>query len=494
MHTLATPRGDHFSSTSTLTMAALSAVFFGGSSSAPPVDAEYAQYIEELTSFGLERLKREPQRLHDARERLNSDLHQLSVREYRSFVANADATQATSEGLAAVRERLDSLESHLPALVEACSNVEERASAIREERRAVNLVLEHHGTLLELLEIPQLLETCVQNGYYDEALELVQHAHRLRTRFGHVSVVRSITQDVAAHCDRMVSQLIRLLRTDIKLPMCLRVTGFLRRTDYFSDAQLRLVFLDAREAVLSSQLAAIPTSDPAAHLKRHMDCSRDHLFDIITQYRAIFADAAGRDPVLHAWVLRQTHSFIDTLTAQLARVREGAALAALLTQAMYFGLSLGRVGADLRVFIVAPFEEAIFRVTTSILAEGLGRFTNELPTAPRATCTSAQGKGESVLLDSPPLGLLYNTFMAATNELRQVAPLSLIERLADAYRQTLADAAAAIVENKRDDHMELFTTVLAPAAVRAFASVYASHASMVTERIAVQQICAQFSA
>jgi len=53
-----------------------------------------------------------------------------------------------------------------------------------------------------------------------------------------------------------VRQLINQLRSDLPLPKCLQIMGFLRRMEVYNDAELRLKFLQTRDAWLKSLLSA----------------------------------------------------------------------------------------------------------------------------------------------------------------------------------------------------------------------------------------------
>lgn len=64
-------------------------------------------------------------------------------------------------------------------------------------RRMNTLTLNRHTEILEILEIPQLMDTCVRNAYYDQALELATYVRRLDKKHGALPVMQVTLRPVA---------------------------------------------------------------------------------------------------------------------------------------------------------------------------------------------------------------------------------------------------------------------------------------------------------
>ena len=64
--------------------------------------------------------------------------------------------------------------------------------------------------------------------------------------------------------------------------------------------------------------------------------------------------------ILYSWILEKVEAFLKTLATDLASPSVEQRLDAIFNQCMYFGLSFGRVGIDLRPLLIPIFEEVVY--------------------------------------------------------------------------------------------------------------------------------------
>ncbi|XP_054475503.1 conserved oligomeric Golgi complex subunit 8 [Anoplopoma fimbria] len=425
--------------------------------------ADVAGYLSLLSSFGLEKLVREPERLCEERAVILQQTRELAFCNYQTFIRTADCTRDTYRDFSRVEGSVSRLLDKLPAFRERCRGFMKEAEQIGASRRMNSLTLNRHTEILEILEIPQLMDTCVRNGYYEEALELAAYAKRLEKKHSSLPVIQGIVREVRQSAQLMLNQLLQQLRSNSQLPACLRVIGYLRRMDVFTEAELRVKFLQARGSWLQSILAAIPEDDPYFHITKTIEACRVHLFDIITQYRAIFSDedplahpAGGQAPVneaaiFHGWVVQKVSEFLETLERDLQR-GVGGRLDSLLGQCMYFGLSFSRVGADFRGQLAPMFQRVAVETFRGAVQEAVDKFKEDmnvytlitLPsvlggTVPHAVPGSQPGalQPPMSLLDFTPLACFLNNVLTAFNDLRLCCPVGLAQEVATCLQDAL---------------------------------------------------------
>ncbi|XP_072823717.1 conserved oligomeric Golgi complex subunit 8 isoform X2 [Vicugna pacos] len=433
---------------------------------------DVGRYLRELSGSALERLRREPERLAEERAQLLQQTRDLAFANYKTFIRGAECTERIHCLFGDVEESLGRLLDRLPSFQQSCRNFVKEAEEISSNRRMNTLTLNRHTEILEILEIPQLMDTCVRNNYYEEALELAGYVHRLERKYSSIPVIQGIVNEVRQSMQLMLSQLIQQLRTSIQLPACLRVIGFLRQMDVFTEAELRVKFLQARDAWLRSILTAIPSDDPYFHITKTIEACRVHLFDIITQYRAIFSDedpllppamgdhTVNESAIFHGWVLQKVSQFLQVLETDLNR-GIGGRLDSLLGQCMYFGLSFSRVGADFRGQLAPVFQRVAISTFQKAIQEAVEKFQDEMNSytlilapailgsnnLPAAVPVTQPGtlQPPMVLLDFPPLACFLNNILVAFNDLRLCCPVALAQDVTGALEDALAKVTKVIL-------------------------------------------------
>lgn len=163
-------------------------------------------------------------------------------------------------------------------------------------------------------------------------------------------------------------------------------------------------------------------------MKKIIEISRVNLFNIVTQYKAIFNDdehsplSSGSNQYVHqssiffSWIRDKISDFLECLQTDLNRGVKS--LDSILGQCMYFGLSFSRVGCDFRSLMVpiftkqiqANFQEAMQK-TTRNFETNLERYTlinKNLTNIPWKTRSDDDNQPPDSLLEFYPLADYLN--------------------------------------------------------------------------------------
>ncbi|MBA0594160.1 hypothetical protein Gorai_011077 [Gossypium raimondii] len=131
----------------------------------PLASVSQQPYVSELLSFTLDRLhkdiRKEPELLRVDTERIQRQMLEVAVGNYRAFISAADALVAIKEEVPSINKHLESMITVIPNLTSGCTEFVESAEHILEKRKMNQTLLANHSTLLDLLEIPQLMDTYV---------------------------------------------------------------------------------------------------------------------------------------------------------------------------------------------------------------------------------------------------------------------------------------------------------------------------------------------
>ncbi|XP_076325320.1 conserved oligomeric Golgi complex subunit 8 [Tachypleus tridentatus] len=452
----------------------LRAIFPNSSQEEFRENPDVATYLAELSSYGVQRLAQEPECLAEEKAAVLEQTQDLASENYKTFIQTAECSHQIFRDFNIVEEKLVLLLDKLPNFATKCQFFKEESEQINLRRHQASQTLSKYTQLLDILEIPQVMDTCVRNDYCEDALELAAYVRRLEKKYSSIPLVASIAREVQESYRLMLNKLLQQLRTNIELPACLKVIGFIRRMDVFSEAELRIRFLQARDAWFQSVLQNIPNINSYNHITKTIEASRVHLFDIITQYRAIFSDEDpwpsnyGRESqqnnsaIFHSWLTYRVTEFLQTLQKDIS-LYEGERLDSILAQCMYFGLSFSRVGADFRPLLVTVYEKVIFRKyqkdikdATEGFEEAMQGFTlTSFPSFVNVSVLTPTSTSEDKphppqdLLEFYPLAKYCNSILVALNHLRLCTPLSLAPSVVQELQASLNKCVSAILNFHR---------------------------------------------
>lgn len=459
-------------------------------------------YLNHLTTLPLETILTEPSRLQTEHTILTNDLTALCQTNHTTFLSLRSASRALSTSLTSLTSSLDAiLNECIPSLETASIVFTRDTKSIQEERSKASLVLEHHEKLVDVLELPHLLATCVKNGYYSEALDLANHFEKdLMATLPRTALLDSVHASVVASLQTMLQQLLQQLRSPAKLPALFKTINLLRRMEICSEQQLALAFVLARSFQLDETFLNVSAAndrdkeeDPARWLRKWVEIFREGVYDLITQFNSIFlpstsstlpsSDSSDNDILILKGVLATcTRTYINlllsTLRSILPKIPLGdmASFASLVTQLSYCASSFARVGLDFRIALQPVIEDAVLQIIGESLQNASTNFKKTIDGAGRSRrrledwlldeealagmSSAAHRSGTSMpsttshtiparIAAFPPLASLVNDILTTLNGLRLVAMPSIYVRGQQAMHDVLTSCSDSLLDELR---------------------------------------------
>ncbi|WVR04096.1 hypothetical protein IAU60_001095 [Kwoniella sp. DSM 27419] len=429
-------------------------------------------YLDQLLSLSLGDLLRQPALISAESSTVESDLTNLCFREYPTFISVHKCSSAVKSAFDDFSNSLGHLIGAVPTLEDECRSFSTTTSSIQRVRGKAALVQEHQDKLQDLLELPQLMETCVRNGYYQEAMELLNHCHSLSLRYSAVALVQDVYREVENILQLMLAQLLALLREPVKLPALVKTVSFLRRLEAMNETELGLVFISSRYYNFRAQLLTIERdkAEPVRYLRRYIDLFREHVYDIIAQFTAIFLEASPSDDAtvhITAFANQAITELVDLIHTYIPRIAsDPASMSSILVQLGYCAMSFSRVGLDFAPLISSPFTSTVLSTFSQAIASSTNDFASILRDSSKAVLPPSQvlvvpehipslvsatiSPPPLPTIDSvssfPPIATLINAHLTAFNNLRLLAPLSLFSQLVSLHVTSLITTTSVLLQ------------------------------------------------
>ena len=419
------------------------------------------EYLSRLAGYSLASLNSEPSRIADEADFVQRELTGLCSRESKTFIDVHACSASVSAALDDFSASLDDLFEAIPELEDECLSFAKSTRGIQSDRERASVILDQRDSLLDILEVPQLVDTCVRNGYYQEAMELATHINGVAQRYPDLAIVRSVARSIDSVMDMQLSQLLGLLRDSIKLPVMAKTIGFLRRMDRLSEEELRIVFLESRVDHMRNTIEGLQSerADKIRYLRRYIDLFREIVYETVSQYNSIFMNNGpglssgyrdkGALDLIARYVQHNVLHMTTVIDESLSGIQDSSSLSSLLTQLGYSTMSFARMGIDFTALLRNPFEKAI----ESLVATGWQLATNQvankfeeaikLELLPGSWLCSEEGR-RSIISDAsspprrpklqppptpptylasfPPLAIYLNHGLSTLNSLRLLAP------------------------------------------------------------------------
>jgi hypothetical protein len=304
----------------------------------PIVDKdEVTSYLEKLCKKSVSSLRQEPSLLEKELQHVQDRLNELAVGGYASFIECAACMKTSKQQFGALNNHLNEiLEKEIPhtrqTWFDFLLKIEKNEAMEEESERAS----EQQKLLRRLGEIPEVMEVCLKRSYYDEVLDLLDYIDGLaRDDTVSSSMLHKIAGKIHRCCEWLVSHCVHhLSNEELPLTDMLRFVTYLRRTQFYTEYELKELFLKCREKWFLVKVGELGDDDELGYLRNYVNLVSRLIRQVMREYLSVFAIAADPEGcpmdesryLLSAWVVDRLNHMHQIVCQTISNMKDASEL------------------------------------------------------------------------------------------------------------------------------------------------------------------------
>ncbi|KAH9600455.1 Conserved oligomeric Golgi complex subunit 8 [Trypanosoma melophagium] len=300
--------------------------------------------------------------------RVRRDIVEATVEYYpllsETQEVNVTVASASANALACVT-RLGMTVSRLQGLNHAMLRVGQQW---RREKQTALATVAQHQKLLAFLEAPAVLDDCIRNEMYHEALMVLEHITRSAHPMDKVQLFRRVENEVRYSLEKGLADVVLpRLAEQLTVASAVKVTTFFRRLG-LEESQIRLLFLAKRAEYIDGLLYEAEESGmPYSRIFRYVTAFKVHVSEAILQYTACFSPESenGSCNELVGWSHERAYVFVKSFRASLEKISNGSELASVIEQCFNSASTVALVHMDVSSLV----NEALISRVKSLFAD-----------------------------------------------------------------------------------------------------------------------------
>ena len=441
-------------------------------------------YIKEISNFPVNRLTREINSLRSELKTAHLNLENEVTSPENAIEVSIDSIESILKGdVKQIRSDIDRLTISNPSTGSLHS--------FREKKQTVKSLMTNVTSLTEFLEIPQVMEQCVNVGAFAEALSLYDYFNRLvkKHSLSGVGIVTTLSGQLATIRDKLVNSIESTLSSqNLKIQEVNNLLLIYRLI--FPRASLKSKFLEFRLTYYHSRKRAIVGASvaPAKMLKDYTDLLRVQLSDIVNHFKLLFPSPSSSSTVdveLSRFVLLETKEYLTVFASTLAKLPTDGVFQSvsevyqMMSFVKVFQLN-SAVNAVVHDFLAsrvsAACEQMVDAFKTEVRMYNWKPFMSLIPEGGDATSIIN-------LTRHRPVAVLYNDVTTLLNDVRFFPFISLKNSLCVGIDTALRNCFSALMSTvvAGDAHTELelmkdsFCLILVPNAEKNLGTIFAAN-------------------